>query len=581
MSDEIYLNTGTTIQQPYQAQGPANAQEPVIAQQVRNYTANKRQPLIYQTRTPFTYRNPSSARQPNIRDTQSPFTYARQGQTPFTYQYRSPSTYARQGQTPFTYSHRQPVTYARQGQTPFTYDHQQPFTYRNPTNAQSNVERSKQSPFTYGHPAAGQSPFTYQHRSPFTYVRQGQSPFTYQATGTTPVIYSYQQPFPYIANGQQPTIKNAQQPYPFTSTQASSVPTLATGRQPYIYAAYTYHNTGSTGTTNPVHTIDVSSLDQNTANAYIWVKTVGSNLEIYVSASMDSYADFRSLSGGSGGISSQTNYKVATLVDGAGYKVRYTAGSYYDITYENGEPTVIPALFASNIPNSTSTTASVTIGTNTLWSAGSVHYLRSRITAIPDSAFDGIGSAGASIDVNLFFDKTGAATLSYPLSMWCETDFPEEEEENDCPQCCVHESMLIATGEDMKSIHDIKIGDSVVSYNFETGENELVEVEDLITIERDVDYKVNDLILTEDHPVYLETGKKASVSPSATLTNYKQEVDQIEVGDVMVKLDGTTEEITSIERYEGTHLNYAIKTKHNNFYADGVLVDSVIQRGKE
>ena len=191
-----------------------------------------------------------------------------------------------------------------------------------------------------------------------------------------------------------------------------------------------------------------------------------------------------------------------------------------------------------------------------------------------------MGSAGADVNINLFFDKTGATTLSYPITMTCETDFPENEEE-DCPQCCVHESMLIATGEDMKSIHDIKIGDSVVSYNFETGKNELVEVEDLITIERDVDYKVNNLILTEDHPVYLETGKKASVSPSATLTNYKQEVDQIEVGDVMVKLDGTTEEITSIERYEGTHLNYAIKTKHNNFYADGVLVDSVIQRGKE
>ena len=82
MSDEIYLNTGTTIQQQYQAQGPANAQQPVIAQQVRNYTANKRQPLIYTTRTPFTYRNPSNARQPSIRDRQNPFTYARQGQTP-------------------------------------------------------------------------------------------------------------------------------------------------------------------------------------------------------------------------------------------------------------------------------------------------------------------------------------------------------------------------------------------------------------------------------------------------------------------------------------------------------------------
>ena len=433
MSDEIYLNTGTTIQQPYQAQGPANAQQPVIAQQVRNYTANARQPSTYQTRTPFTYRNPSNARQPSIRNTQTPFTYARQGQSPFTYNFRSPSTYTRQGQTPFTYSHRQPITYARQGQTPFTYDYQSPSTYRTPVNQQEPNIRSKQSPFTYGHPAAAQSPFTYQHRSPFYYNRTGQSPFTYQATGTTPVIYCYQQPYPYIANGQQPNIRNAQQPYPYSTAQASShqQPNLASGRQPYIYAAYTYHNTGSTGTTAPVYQIDVSSADQNDANAYIWVKTVGSNLEVYVSASFDSYADFTSTSGGSGSISTQTNYKVATLVDGAGYTVRYTAGSYYNITQEGGEPTVIGLVLASNVPNSTSTTGGVTIGTNSLWGSGGVHYVRSRVRALGDANFVGTGSAGASVDINLFFDKTGATTISYPISMMCETEHPEEEEEEE------------------------------------------------------------------------------------------------------------------------------------------------------
>jgi hypothetical protein len=164
---------------------------------------------------------------------------------------------------------------------------------------------------------------------------------------------------------------------------------------------------------------------------------------------------------------------------------------------------------------------------------------------------------------------------------FADAELPEEDYgQEDCPQCCIHESMLIAIEEDMKSIHDIKIGDKVISYNFETQLNELVKVEDLITIERDVDYKVNNLILTEDHPVYLNNGKKASINPEATLLNYKQEVDQIQIGDIMVKLDGTEEVIESIEKYEGTHLNYAIKTKHNNFYADGILVDSVIQEKK-
>ena len=148
----------------------------------------------------------------------------------------------------------------------------------------------------------------------------------------------------------------------------------------------------------------------------------------------------------------------------------------------------------------------------------------------------------------------------------------------DCPTCCIHEDMLIAIGEDMKSIHDIKIGDSVVSYNFETGENELVEVKDKIIVERDVNYKINDLILTEDHPIYLDTGRKASINPQVTLRNYKQEVDEVKVGDIMQRVDETAEKITSIERYEGTHVNYTIKTKHNNFYANNILVSWVDSR---
>jgi hypothetical protein len=147
-----------------------------------------------------------------------------------------------------------------------------------------------------------------------------------------------------------------------------------------------------------------------------------------------------------------------------------------------------------------------------------------------------------------------------------------------CPLCCVHESMLIATEEDMKSIYDINIGDKVISHNFETGQDELVEVTDIVIVDRDVEYQVNDLIMTEDHPVYLEGGRKASVNPEATKLNYKQDVDQLVIGDMIMKLDGSLEEIKTIENVEGTHKNYAIQTKHNNFYADGHLVDSVINR---
>ncbi len=148
-----------------------------------------------------------------------------------------------------------------------------------------------------------------------------------------------------------------------------------------------------------------------------------------------------------------------------------------------------------------------------------------------------------------------------------------------CQFCCVHDSMLVATEEDMKSVYDIEIGDMIVSHNFETGKDEIVPVTDKIIVDRDVDYKVNNLIMTEDHPVYLEDGRIASINPEATKINYKQIVDQLQIGDKMMTLDGL-EEITSIEKYEGNHKNFALQTKHNNFYANGHLVDSVIDRGE-
>ena len=52
-----------------------------------------------------------------------------------------------------------------------------------------------------------------------------------------------------------------------------------------------------------------------------------------------------------------------------------------------------------------------------------------------------------------------------------------------------------------KSIHDLENNDNVVSHNFDY-KDEIVEIEDIIIVQRDVDYRVNALIMTEDHPVY-------------------------------------------------------------------------------
>ena len=87
---------------------------------------------------------------------------------------------------------------------------------------------------------------------------------------------------------------------------------------------------------------------------------------------------------------------------------------------------------------------------------------------------------------------------------------------------------------------------------------------------------VNNLKLTEDHPVYLKDYTVASVNPSKTLENYEIDAAQLAVGDEMMKEDGTLETITSIEVLSGEHITYTLKTELSNFYANNYLVDSEI-----
>ena len=145
------------------------------------------------------------------------------------------------------------------------------------------------------------------------------------------------------------------------------------------------------------------------------------------------------------------------------------------------------------------------------------------------------------------------------------------------PGVCIHEDMLVSTQYGEQSIHIIKEGSPKVwSWNNSTNQKELVDLLQIYIIEHDNLYTVNNLKLTEDHPVYLEGGIKASVNPEKTLENYELTVNQLAIGDKIMKEDGTLETITSLEVLSGNHVTYTLKTEHNNFYSNGYLVDSEI-----
>lgn len=142
---------------------------------------------------------------------------------------------------------------------------------------------------------------------------------------------------------------------------------------------------------------------------------------------------------------------------------------------------------------------------------------------------------------------------------------------------CVHEDMLVSTQYGEESIHTVKDGSPKIwSWNNSTNQKELVDLLEIYIVEHDNLYTVNNLKLTEDHPIYLEGYVKASVNPEKTLENYEITVNQLAVGDKIMKEDGTLETITSLEVLSGEHVTYTVKTEHNNFYSNGYLVDSEI-----
>jgi len=220
MSDEIYINTGTSFQQPFNQRNPAQGTQPATAQRVAQQPAIAQQPATYQNRSPFTYRNPANSQQPYIANAQQPYPYIANAQNP----------YIANAQQPYPYiaNARQPYPYIANAQTPYIANAQQPY------------------------------PYIADARQP--YIANGQQPYPYIADARQPYIANGQQPYPYIANGQQPYIANAQQPYPY----------IANAQQPYNHGQpSTYSRTGTgqavsyTETLSTVDNITVPSHGDN------------------------------------------------------------------------------------------------------------------------------------------------------------------------------------------------------------------------------------------------------------------------------------------------------------------------------
>ena len=219
MSEEIYINTGTSFQQQYTARQPAIGTAPITAQYDAQGNASSQTPFTYTARTPYTFRSPVNSQTPYIASGQQPYPYIANSQTPYPASAQQPYPYPASAQQPYPYqaSAQQPYPYIANSQTPYTYQHRSPFTYpRANIQGQTPFTYQHQNPFTYPRTnVQGQTPFTYQHRSPFTYPRsnvQGRNPSTYQ----------HRNPFPYIA------VSFSQAPYGYQQPAGNNIPVNST-----------------------------------------------------------------------------------------------------------------------------------------------------------------------------------------------------------------------------------------------------------------------------------------------------------------------------------------------------------------
>ena len=188
MSEEIFVNTGTSFQQPYIARQPAIGTSPAIGTVEARTPTNVQNPFTYSNRTPFTYQASRNAQSPYIASAQQPYPYIANSQTPYIASAQQPYPYIANARASYPYiaNARQPNIYQHvtNQQTPYIANARQPNIYQNVTNQQTPYIANAQQPYPYI--ANQQTPYIADARQPGTYSNR--QPNTYSATGTTPYI---------------------------------------------------------------------------------------------------------------------------------------------------------------------------------------------------------------------------------------------------------------------------------------------------------------------------------------------------------------------------------------------------------
>ena len=252
MSDEIYINTGTSFQQQYTARQPAIGTAPTIANKDAQGNTNVQTPFTFQGRTPVIYQSTVNVQTPYQANTQSPYAYQANAQSQLSANKQTPYPYIANKQTTYQHQANVQTTYQYQAseQTPSIGQARQPNTYPIASNqGQQPYIANKQNPYPYIANANVQTPYPANKQNPYPYIANAQQSYPYIANSQTPYPANAQQPYPYIADARQPSTYQNQNQISFQ--QPTSGRTPLSGTTPVIYDGVDGDTTGFQHQNNP------------------------------------------------------------------------------------------------------------------------------------------------------------------------------------------------------------------------------------------------------------------------------------------------------------------------------------------
>lgn len=154
---------------------------------------------------------------------------------------------------------------------------------------------------------------------------------------------------------------------------------------------------------------------------------------------------------------------------------------------------------------------------------------------------------------------------------------PTNNSSNYC--CFVAGTKISMSDKSTKPIEDIKVGDFLITYNEESGIQEIGEVKRVISPLRSdiIEYKLSNKVIirsTSCHPYFVINKGWSSFNPELTKKVYDFDVSRIELNDILLDIDNNQVlviEITELITKEVKTYNLELSGNHT-YYANGILV---------